>query len=248
VSGKSHQVAVIQSNYLPWKGYFDIIHDVDEFIFYDDVQFTKNDWRTRNRIKTPQGVQWLSVPAGPSSNRLICEVMLPDAGWQKKHWQTIRHNYSKSPHFDTCRGLLESCYLDMTWMSLSDMNQYLIRHIATDLLGITTKFSDSRQYAPQGQKLDRLLDLLIKAGATCYVSGPNAQGYIDPARFDANGIELLYKDYADYPPYPQLYPPFEHAVSIIDLLCNTGPQACRYIWGHRDMAPDRPSEDRARHA
>jgi len=236
VSGKPHRVGVIQSNYLPWKGYFDIIHDVDEFIFYDDVQFTASDWRTRNRIKTPQGVQWLSVPAGPSPNRLICEVMLPDPRWQKKHWQSLRQNYSKAPHFDSCREFLEHSYLGMTWTSLSDLNQYLIRHIATDLLGIGTVFSDSRRHAPQGQKLDRLLDLLIKAGATSYVSGPNARDYIEPARFAAMGIELRYKDYSDYPTYPQLYPPFEHAVSIIDLLCNTGSRAPEYIWGHRETA------------
>ncbi len=232
-----HKVAVIQSSYIPWKGYFDIINDVDEFIFYDDVQFTKNDWRTRNRIKTPQGVQWLSVPAGSSPNRLISEVVLYDHGWQKKHWQTLRQNYSKAPYFDTFREFLDQCFLGATWASLSEMNQHLIRHISTDFLGITTTFSDSRHYAPQGKKLDRLLDLLIKAGATSYVSGPNARDYIDPARFGEAGIELLYKDYSDYPPYPQLHPPFEHAVSIIDLLCNTGPQASRYIWGHRLAMP-----------
>lgn len=236
MNARSHRVAVIQSNYLPWKGYFDIIHDVDEFIFYDDVQFTKNDWRTRNRIKTPQGVQWLSVPAGPGSDRLVCEVTLTDPRWQKKHWQSLRQNYSRAPHFDSCRAFLEHCYLGTTWTSLSDLNQYLIRHIATELLGITTTFGDSRRHAPQGQKLDRLLDLLIKAGATSYVSGPNARDYIDPARFAAAGIELRYKDYSDYPVHPQLYPPFEHAVSIVDLLCNTGPDAPEYIWGHRQSA------------
>ena len=238
-----HKVAIIQSSYIPWKGYFDIIHDVDEFIFLDDVQFTSRDWRTRNRIKTAQGSQWLSIPAGSSNKRLICEVRLGDAAWQAKHWRSIQQNYSRAPYFKTYRDFFEGFYLGTTWSSLSEMNQHLIRSIATDLLGIVTTFNDSRDHAPQGQKLDRLLDLLLKVGASSYVSGPNAQDYIDPARFEAAGIELLYKDYSDYPEYPQLYPPFEHAVSVLDLIFNTGPQAPEYIWGHRCVATnnDRPS-------
>lgn len=231
-----HKVAVIQSSYIPWKGYFDIIHDVDEFIFYDDVQFTKSDWRTRNRIKTPQGTQWLTVPAGPSSSRLICEVTLTDPAWQAKHWRSLFQNYSRAPYFKTYRALFENFYLGTAWSSLSAMNQCLIRLIATDLLGITTTFCDSRNYAPQGQRLDRLLDLLNKTGATTYISGPNAKSYIDSERFAEAGIELLYKNYSDYPEYPQLYPPFEHAVSVLDLIFNTGPQAPEYIWGHRRAA------------
>jgi len=236
MSASPRRVAVIQSNYLPWKGYFDIIHDVDEFIFYDDVQFTRNDWRTRNRIKTAQGAQWLSVPAGTSTSQLICEVTLKDPTWQAKHWRTLCQNYSRAPYFKTYREFFEDFYLGAAWSSLSAMNQHLIRHVATDLLGIATTFSDSRDLAAQGQRLDRLLDLLHKAGATTYVSGPNAKNYIDPARFEATGIGLLYKDYSDYPEYPQLYPPFEHTVSIIDLIFNAGPQSADYIWGHRHTA------------
>src|SRR6185312_6782432 len=162
------------------------------------------------------------------NRRLICEVSLENAMWQAKHWRSIQQNYSRAPYFKTYREFFEGFYLGTTWSSLSEMNQHLIRSIATDLLGIVTTFSDSRDRAPQGQKLDRLLDLLLKAGASSYVSGPNAQDYIDPARFDAAGIELLYKDYSDYPEYPQLYPPFEHAVSVLDLIFNAGPQAPEY--------------------
>ncbi|MFK2878783.1 WbqC family protein [Rhodanobacter hydrolyticus] len=236
MTGCSHRVAVIQSSYLPWKGYFDIMHDVDEFIFYDDVQFTKSDWRTRNRIKTSQGLQWLSVPAGPDIRRLICEVVLNDPAWQAKHWRSICQNYSKAPYFSVYREFFEDFYLGARWSSLSTMNQHLIRRIATDLLGITTAFRDSRELAAQGQRLDRLLDLLRKVNATAYVSGPAAKDYIDPAYFEELGIELSYKDYSDYPAYPQSHPPFEHAVSIIDLIFNTGPQAPEYIWGHRSKS------------
>lgn len=129
---------ILQSNYIPWKGYFDLIHDADVFIFYDDVQFTVRDWRTRNRIKTPQGLQWLSVPAGSDRNRLICEVALTDPTWQARHWQTIEQNYRKCPYFDRYRPTFEALYLDRRWDNLSELNQTFIRVIAGELLGIRT--------------------------------------------------------------------------------------------------------------
>jgi hypothetical protein len=229
-------VAILQSCYIPWKGYFDIIHDVDLFIFYDDVQYTKNDWRNRNRIKTANGVTWLSIPAGSSTDRLICEVSLSDHRWQTQHWKSLAQTYGKAPHFRDYAGFFEEAYLGRAWTSLSDLNQFLTRKIAEDFLGIATRFEDSRRYAAQGVKQERLLDIIRKAGATRYVSGPAAKNYIDPARFDAAGIELIWKNYAGYPEYPQLHPPFEHAVTVLDLLFHTGPRAAWYIWGWRGAA------------
>ena len=227
------RVAILQSSYIPWKGYFDIIHDVDRFVFYDDVQFTPRDWRSRNRIKTPQGPLWLTVPAGQSRNRLICEVGLEDKSWGKKHWDTLRHAYGKAPYFASFRPFLEHVYLERRWESLSELNQFMTRTIAREFLGIGTEFRDSREYAAEGRKFDRLFDLAVKAGATSYLSGPSARDYIEPERFAAAGIELAYKSYGGYPEYPQPYPPFEHAVTILDLLFQTGADAPRHIWGWR---------------
>jgi hypothetical protein len=228
------RVAVIQSNYIPWKGYFDIIHDADLFIFYDDTQYTYRDWRNRNKIKTVQGVSWLTIPVGGHENRLICEVKLDDHSWSKKHWEKIRQSYLKTPYFKRYRSFFEHVYLDTTWSSLSELNQYLITTISNDFLGIKTEFRDSREFHAQGKKLDRLLDLLSKADTSVYISGPLAKAYIDEDRFTEAGIELIFKDYAGYPEYPQLFPPFEHAVSIIDLLFNCGPASAEYIWGWRE--------------
>ena len=228
-------VAILQSNYIPWKGYFDIINDVDLFVFYDDVQYTKNDWRNRNKVKTANGTGWLSIPVGSDKNRLICEVILNDNRWQEKHWKTLCQLYSKSPYFSNYAPFLEDFYLNNHWQSLSELNQYLIRHIAEDFLGVKTKFVDSRQLPAKGSKQDRLLDLLQKAGATKYVSGPGAKNYIDEDRFNATGIELVWKDYSNYPEYPQYHPPFEHGVTIIDLLFHTGEKAPWYIWGWRNQ-------------
>ena len=227
------RVAVLQSNYIPWKGYFDIIHDVDLFIFHDDLQYTKQDWRNRNRIKTPRGLEWLTIPVGSSEDRLICEVDIKDRSWAVAHWRQIRQHYEPAPHFDTYRDFLERFYLESTWESLSELNQFLIRTIASDFLGIGTEIQDSRQYAPAGRKQDRLLDLLRKCGAATYVSGPTARDYIQPERFAEAGIELIWKDYSGYPEYPQPYPPFTHAVTILDLLLQMGPAAPGHIWGWR---------------
>lgn len=227
-------VVVLQSNYIPWKGYFDLIHDSDEFIFYDDVQYTSRDWRTRNKIKTPQGAEWITVPVGTDRGRLICEVEIKDASWQSKHWKTIQQNYGKCPHFSLYQGFFEDVYLSRKWTNLSELNQYLIRTISRDLLGISTVFRDSLEFNAEGHKLDRLLELVTKAGADRYVSGPAAKDYIEPSRFADAGIELVWKDYSGYPEYPQRFPPFEHGVSILDLLFNVGPDAPWYIWGWRD--------------
>lgn len=229
------KVAIIQSNYIPWKGYFDIIHDVDLFIFYDDVQYTKNDWRNRNKVKTSQGLCWLTIPVGSREGRLIYEVEIEQDIWTRKHWETIKQSYSKAPFFKKYQGFFEYVYLDAKWGNLSELNQFLVKTISKEFLGIGTDFKDSREYHPEGHKLERLIDLLIKVNAELYVSGPTAKGYIEENKFKEAGIELVFKDYSGYPEYPQLFPPFEHAVSILDILFNCGPAAPDYIWGWREL-------------
>lgn len=226
------RVAILQSNYIPWKGYFDIIHDVDEFIFHDDLQYTKQDWRNRNRIKTPSGPAWLTIPVGERENRLICEVELPATDWPSRHWRRIEESYSSAPHFETYRPCLEEMYLRRTWERLSDLNQHVIRTIA-QWLGIATRFRDSRELRLHGRKQDRVLEILEQVDADVYVSGPAARDYLDPQRFADARIELRWKDYAGYPEYPQFHPPFLHEVTVLDLLFHTGPEAAYYIWGWR---------------
>jgi len=227
------KTAIIQSNYIPWKGYFDIIHDVDLFIFLDDVQYTVRDWRNRNKIKTAQGLQWLTVPVGADRNRLIYEVGIMDNGWNKSHWETLKQNYSRAPYFKYYKEFFENVYLAMKWTNLSELNQYLITRICTEFLGIGSIFMDSRELSPEGSKQDRLIDLLLKTGADYYLSGPAARDYIDEKGFVDARIELQFKDYSGYPEYQQLYTPFEHGVSILDLLFNCGPSAPDFIWGWR---------------
>lgn len=227
------RVAALQSNYMPWKGYFDIIHDVDLFVFYDDNQYTIRDWRNRNRIKTATGLRWLSVPCGDDRNRLIHDVLISDGSWQAKHFVTLEQNYGKCAHFERYRPWLEHVYLGQRWERLSDLNQSTIRHIAREFLGIQTRFADSRSYQAQGHKQDKMLDLVSRTGATSYLSGPAAKDYLEPDAFERAGVELRWKDYTGYPEYAQRFPPFEHAVSILDLLFNAGPEAPHHIWHWR---------------
>jgi hypothetical protein len=228
------RVAILQSSYIPWKGYFDIIHDVDLFIFYDDVQYTLRDWRNRNRVKTARGAEWLTIPTNGTQQHLICDVQFTDPKWQVKHWETLRHVYGKAPYFERYRPFLQDVYLGRHWTHLSELNQYLIKEISREFLSIAASFADSRQYHAVDAKQERIVDLLTKAGATLYVSGPSAKNYINEATFAEAGIELVWKDYNGYPEYPQFHPPFQHGVSILDLLFHAGPDTPFYIWGWRE--------------
>lgn len=228
------KVAILQSNYIPWKGYFDIIHDVDEFIFYDDVQYTKNDWRNRNRVKTRHGLLWVTVPVEKSISKTIDEMQIRGNLWQIKHLKTLTQYYSRAKFYHDFKPFLEMVYLERTWTSLSELNQWIIQTISTRFLGMSTLFRNVREFSPKGQKFERLLDLLIQVEADVYVSGPAAKSYILPQMFKKAGIDVVYKDYSAYPEYFQFYQPFEHGVTILDLLFHVGPKSSYYIWGWRN--------------
>ena len=218
------KIAVLQSNYIPWKGYFDIIHDVELFIFHDDLQYTKNDWRNRNRIVTEGGPKWLTIPVGTDEHRMILDVTMQDPAWQKKHYDMIAAAYRKAPYFQKLKPFLEHVYLEKRWTYLYELDRYLIEQICREYLGVTTRFADSRDFATHGVKHEKLLSMLQAAGATAYVSGPAAKDYIQAADYEQAGIELIWKDYSGYPAYPQQYGTFEHGVSILD--CTTIISCC----------------------
>lgn len=223
------RVGIIQSNYLPWRGYFDFIASVDLFILLDDVQFTPRDWRSRNQIKTPNGLQWITVPVhhrrGVSDR--ICDTAIDySRHWRGDHLRSIAQNYARAPFARTALDLLEPVY-EAKPATISELNFALIRSICS-YLGITTPLLFSAELGVGGSKTDRLTALLHAVGATTYVSGPAARSYLDEDRFAEAGIALEYKNYA-YAPYPQLWGPFEGAVSIVDLIANCGPEAATLI-------------------
>lgn len=225
-----HSLAILQSNYIPWKGYFDIIASVDRFMFFDDRQFTTADWRNRNQIVTHQGVQWLTVPCGSKRSRLICEVAPSDSKWQKKHWNALTRAYGKAEFFAGYKAFFEEFYLGREWTNLSELNQFLIKQIAGEFLGLTTEFDDSRNHPVEGEKADRIMALIRSVGGvTEYVSGPSARDYLDPAAFAQEGVQLTWMDYAGYPEYRQQHEPFVHEVTVLDLLFREGPRAREFM-------------------
>ncbi len=224
------RVAIVQSNYIPWKGYFDLINRVDEFILFDDMQYTRRDWRNRNLIKTARGPAWLTIPVETKGKYLqkINETTVSDPTWNVRHWKTLVHNYSKARHFQTYQAMFESLYLSLDETFLSRINVRFIRAMC-DLLGIRTAITWSTDYRLQDGRTERLVDLCRQAHATEYVSGPTARGYIAEEQFREAGIVLSYMDYAGYPEYTQLFPPFEHRVSMLDLIFNEGLAATHYM-------------------
>lgn len=223
-------VAIVQSCYIPWKGYFDLIRHADEFILFDDVQFTKRDWRSRNRIKTMHGGMWLTVPVSTKGKYLqaIKDTEISEPRWFEKHWQTIASQYARAPFWHTYKAQMEELYRGCTATHLSHVNRRLLDGLCA-MLGITTRLSWSMDYIVPDGKTSRLVSLCQQAGATRYLSGPAARDYIEPELFSDAGIALEYFDYRGYPEYPQLYPPFDHNVSVIDLILQTGPEADRYL-------------------
>lgn len=228
--GMGKRIAIVQSSYIPWKGYFDLINSVDEFVLYDDVQFTRRDWRSRNRIKTSSGAAWLSIPVKVSGQYLqkIRETQIASEGWGRRHWASICHSYARAPHFARYRELFEDLYLATTSTMLSEINYRFLTQIC-GLLGIGTRLSWSMDYTLLGDRTERLASICQQAGATEYLSGPSAKAYVDSAAFESRGIGLRFVDYDGYPEYPQLHGAFDHKVSIIDLILNVGPAAPGYL-------------------
>ena len=227
---KGKKVAIVQSNYIPWKGYFDLINLADEFILFDDMQYTRRDWRNRNRIKTANGKRWLTIPVEVKGKyfQKIKDTEVSDAAWNRKHWNSIVHSYSRARYFGKYKETFEELYLGCSEKYLSRINRRFLVAICK-LLGIVTKITWSMDYRLAEGKTERLIELCKQAGTDEYISGPSAMGYMDEDRFKKEGIRLSYMDYSGYPEYAQLFPPFEHAVSIIDLIFNEGPDAQKYM-------------------
>jgi hypothetical protein len=223
------KVAVLQSNYIPWKGYFDIIRQADVFVIYDEVQYTKNDWRNRNMIKTPTGAQWLTIPVLQQSlNQKICETCVSKSNWNVKHWNALTGNYSRAPYFRHYESEFKLLYSSIETENLSEINRQFIDKI-NSFLDITTEIIDSRSLGLTGDKNERLIDAVKKLNGTHYISGPAAKRYLDLIAFEKASIHVEWMEYSGYPEYSQLFGPFNHNVTVLDLLFNEGPYAKNFL-------------------
>ena len=222
------RVGIIQSNYLPWRGYLDLIDDCDLFIFHDDLQYTKGDWRNRNRIKTAAGTKWLTVPVHyRHTAQLICETAIDHSQkWAESHINQVKQHYGAAPYFHEYGPQLFDL-LKREAATISELNVALLQWLMAQL-GISTELRFSSEFAPRGTKTARLVGILSCAGASCYLSGPTAKSYLDVELLYRHGIGVEYKTY-DYAEYPQLRGAFVGDVSVIDLLFNAGPRARDYL-------------------
>jgi len=226
------KVVVLQSNYIPWKGYFELIHEADIFCFYDEVQYTKNDWRNRNQLLNPHGKFWLTIPINKEAVKLtISQVELPKENWRKKHFRTIEQTYSHAPFKKKVLDLLYPFYHDKTLVKLSEFNQQLTEKLAW-YMGIKTELVNSANYALEGDRISRLICLLKQLEATAYLSGPSAKNYLEngESAFKKANIDLIYKCYGPYMPYRKMTDPSYEFISIIDLLMHVNQEDClKYI-------------------
>lgn len=240
----SKTVAILQSNYIPWKGYFDIINAVDAFVLYDDCQFTRRDWRNRNKIKTPQGVAWLTVPVRSRGNFIapINTIEIDGVSWREKHAATLKHQYAKAPAFKEIWPRIQAAYGDCLQTTLlSEVNYRFIREVCA-ILRIDTPLLWSHELGVKEEDpSERLAAICSRLGATAYLSGPAARDYLDEEVFRIRGMDVLWMRYDAYQQYPQLHPPFRHDVTVLDVLFNVGSSAardlvCRYDTGARNQA------------
>jgi WbqC-like protein family len=228
------KAAIIQPSFIPWRGFFDIIHDVDVFVFLDDVQYTKRDWRNRNKIKTPGGTKWIVVPVVGGIQQLIHETRIDySQDWVARHIKTIHHSYAASPFYGSYRETLLDIY-KKKFETISELNIFATKLISR-LLGIEVEFVNSTDLHTAGAKENKLIDICSQIGAEAYLSGPTAQNYIDATKFDKADILLVYKNYDGYPEYSQRWGGYDPYVSIIDLLFNCGENSPYFTWGWRQV-------------
>ena len=223
------KIVILQSNYIPWKGYFDLINMVDDFVLYDEVQYTKNDWRNRNKIQTKQGIHWLTIPIRHKElGQKIIDTKVSDNRWNNKHWTTITQNYTKAPYFNKYKEVFEEFYLNTQEEYLSRINLKLIE-IVNEILGITTKIHWSSEFNLVNGQTERLVDICQQLGADTYLSGLAAKDYFDEDLARNNKINVEWMDYSGYREYNQIHQPFEHGVTILDLIFNEGPNAINFM-------------------
>jgi hypothetical protein len=221
-------VAVHQPQYLPWLGYFDKIDRADIFCFLDNVQYKKNEWQNRNRIKTANGWQWVTTPVLYQFPQKINEVKINSrVNWKRKHLQALLTNYRKAPFFGEYIDFFEQLY-SKDWQRLADLNVYLILNIL-QMLNLEPKptvMASDLQLSDDPS--DRLIDICKTLGADSYLSGQDGIKYMNIERFRLRGIKIIVQDFK-HPVYPQLFGTFQSHLSIVDLLFNCGPQSIQKI-------------------
>jgi hypothetical protein len=224
-------VVVLQPGYLPWLGFFDQLNRADVFVYYDDVQYDKHGWRNRNRIKTQDGPQWLTVPVrhGDAGFLRIVDVEIDGrTPWARKHVASVRQAYARAPFLKRYMPALEEL-LERKWERLVDLDLACAALIA-GWFGLDRRIERSSALGIDGSRSERLVNVCRRFGASRYVSGDAAKGYLDVAAFEAHGITVEWQGYP-HPTYPQLHGPFVPYLSALDLVLNCGSDAALIAFG-----------------
>jgi len=223
-------ILITQSNYIPWKGYFDSIQCCDVFVVYDDMQYTKLDWRNRNKVKSNDGVKWLTIPVKTSGKyfQKIKDTKIADKNWNIDHWNRIKEYYRKANCFKEMVDWIEPLYRNCKFEYLSEINIHFIQAI-NSFMGIETEIRFSSEFELHEERTQRLINICKDLGGTDFYAGPAAKNYIDMKKFEQEDLRLHWLNYSKYKEYTQLYPPFKHGVSILDLILNMGEESPNYL-------------------
>lgn len=221
-------VAIHQPQFMPWLGYFDKMDRSDVFVFLDNVQFKKNEWQNRNRIKTSQGWQWFTVPVSYRFPEVMNRVMVDNRqDWRRKHLHALETNYMKAPFFDLYFPHFQEFY-KREWGMLVDLNIGSVI-LLKDIIGIPTRVCIASQLGEVGDDPTvRLIEICKALGADTYLSGQDGRNYMDVEAFERAGIKVIFQDF-HHPLYPQLFGSFEPCISAIDLVFNCGPEGLTLI-------------------
>ena len=238
------RLVALQSNYIPWKGYFDLMSTADRFVVYDSVQYTKNDWRNRNQVIGPNGPTWLTIPVQTAGrpSQTIREASIQDGRWSRKHWMTVTQALGKRPHFGEYKDAWQSWFeMAADLELLHDINVMFLRGLAKQLdvgtLIVDDVDFDTGMEAGEGTATERLVALCRAAGATTYITGPAGLDYMELEHFRAANIAVEVIDYTQYDVYPQAGDEFQHSVSVLDLLANLGASAGPHLLGRTSAVP-----------
>jgi hypothetical protein len=221
-------IAIHQPQYLPWLGYFDKMDQADAFCYLDNVQYKKNEWQNRNRLKTAQGWQWVTVPVKYRFPQKIIEVTLNEAvKWQHKQLQALVTNYKKSLYFDDYFPIFESA-LKQDFDSIADVNIHMITQIR-EILGFNSKpVVRASELSLSEDPTGRLIDICKHFCGDTYLAGQDGANYMDMEQFGKSGIKVITQKY-DHPVYPQCFGDFQSHMSIVDLIFNCGPESLDII-------------------
>lgn len=225
-------VSVHQPQFMPWLGYFEKISQADHFVLLDTVQYKKNEWQNRNRIKTPNGWQWLTVPVSYKFPQKIFEVGVANKhNWQSAHQKGLQANYAKAPFYSEIMPFFERLFANK-WDHLLALNVFIIQQLAK-ILGITTPIHLASELGNFPDAPDeRLIEITRHLGGTTYLAGAGGKAYMDAEKWSKSGIEVRHQEYV-HPVYPQLFGPFEYYMATLDLIFNCGPRSLSILTGNQ---------------